>query len=324
MTRGLRVATRGSALARWQAERVVELLDRPAELVVVSTRGDRDTASTIHALGGTGVFVKEVQEAVLSGDADLAVHSAKDLPPRAPEGLVLAAVPERGDPRDALVGSTLADLPTGARIGTGSVRRRAQLAALRPDLTFGELRGNIPTRLERAVDFDAVVVAAAALDRLGIADRATERLEPSTLLPQVGQGALAIECRADDADTLAALAEIDDAAAHAEVRAERAFLNQLGGGCTLPCGALARAVRGSEAGSGSGEDGSAGVLVLDVLLASLDGQIVLRAQGRGTDADPEALGLEVAHRLLDEQGGRVILDLPTPLSGAVDKVGKLL
>jgi len=293
MTRGLRVATRGSALARWQAERIVELLARPAELVVVSTLGDRDTASTIHALGGTGVFVKEVQDAVLRGDADLAVHSAKDLPPIAPPGLTFASVPERADPRDALVGSRLDDLPTGARIGTGSVRRRAQLAALRPDLTFGELRGNIPTRLERATEFDAIVVAAAALDRLGVAGRATERLAPSTLLPQVGQGGLAVECREDDADALAALAEIDDAGAHAEIRAERAFLAQLGGGCSLPCGALARRQA----------DGS---LVLEALLASLDGRVVLRAAGAGPD--PESLGTEVARQLLDEQGGRLVLD----------------
>ncbi len=305
MTRALRVATRGSALARWQAERVVTLLDRPAELVVVSTLGDRDTASTIHTLGGTGVFVKEVQDAVLRGDADLAVHSAKDLPPVAPAGLVLAAVPERGDPRDALVGTRLADLPTGARIGTGSVRRRAQLAALRPDLTFGELRGNIPTRLERAASFDAVVVAAAALDRLDLAARATERLDPSTLLPQVGQGALAVECRTDDAEAADALGAIDDGDARAEVRAERAFLAHLGGGCSLPCGALAR----------RRPDGSLG---LDALLASLDGRIVLRTAGEGTDA--EALGTEVATRLLDEQGGRLVLDTVfgegTEVSGA--------
>jgi hydroxymethylbilane synthase len=300
MTRALRVATRGSALARWQAERVVELLDRPAELVVVSTRGDRDTASTIHALGGTGVFVKEVQDVVLRGDADVAVHSAKDLPPLTPDGLTLAAVPERGDPRDALVGARLDDLPTGAKVGTGSVRRRAQLAALRPDLTFGELRGNIPTRLERASDFDAIVVAAAALDRLGLGDRATERLEPSTLLPQVGQGALAVECRRDDADTLGALTAIDDSDAHAEIRAERAFLEQLGGGCSLPCGALAR--RRSD-----------GTLVLEVLLASLDGRIVLRTDGSGSD--PDALGADVARRLLDEQGGRVVLDEAASASG---------
>jgi hydroxymethylbilane synthase len=293
MTRALRVATRGSALARWQAERVVELLDRPAELVVVSTRGDRDTSSTIHSLGGTGVFVKEVQDAVLRGDADVAVHSAKDLPPETPSGIRLVAVPERGDPRDAMVGARLDDLPTGARVGTGSVRRRAQLAAWRPDLTFGELRGNIPTRLERAASFDAIVVAVAALDRLGLAERATERLSPSTLLPQVGQGALAVECRVDDAETASALTEIDDAGAHAEVRAERAFLAQLGGGCSLPCGALAR-IRPD------------GTLRLEALLASLDGRIVLRVSGEGSD--PEQLGTDLARNLLDEQGGRVVLD----------------
>jgi hydroxymethylbilane synthase len=293
MTRVRRVATRGSALARWQAERVADRLTGPTELHVVSTRGDRDVTSTIHALGGTGVFVKEVQDAVLRGDADLAVHSAKDLPAGTPDGLVLAAVPERGDPRDALVGTPLDALATGAHVGTGSVRRRAQLAALRPDLTFGELRGNIPTRLEKAAKFDAAVVAAAALDRLGLADRIAERLAPTTLLPQVGQGALAVECRADDAETLAALAAIDDPRAHAEVRTERAFLDRLGGGCSLPCGALARAR----------DDGT---VVLDALLASLDGRIVLRVHGDGTD--PDALGADVARRLLGDEGGSVLIE----------------
>jgi hydroxymethylbilane synthase len=289
----LRVATRGSALARWQAERVVARLGQDAELVIVSTTGDRDTSSTIHALGGTGVFVKEVQDAVLRGEADVAVHSAKDLPPLTPEGLRLAAIPERGDPRDALVGARLDDLPTGARIGTGSVRRRAQLAALRPDLTFGELRGNIPTRLEKAADFDAVVMAAAALDRLECADRIAERLEPSVLLPQVAQGALAVECRADDDATLTALSAIDDPTAAVAVAAERAFLAELGGGCSLPCGALARLA----------DDGT---LTVDALLASLDGRIVLRASVSGTE--PEALGRELARRILDDEGGRVVLD----------------
>ena len=292
MSTPLRVATRGSALARWQAERVVALLGGDAELVIVSTRGDRDTSSTIHALGGTGVFVKEVQDAVLRGDADVAVHSAKDLPPVTPDGLRLAAIPERGDPRDALVGARLDDLPTGARVGTGSVRRRAQLAAVRPDLTFGELRGNIPTRLEKAADFDAVVVAAAALDRLELADRATERLAPSVLLPQVAQGALAVECRVGDRETGEALALIDDEHAHGEVRAERAFLAELGGGCSLPCGALAQ----------RDADG----ITLEALLASLDGRVVLRASAIGTD--PDALGRELARRILDDEGGRVVLD----------------
>jgi hydroxymethylbilane synthase len=289
----LRVATRGSALARWQAERVVALLDVEAELVITSTRGDRSTDVPIHSMGGTGVFVKEVEEAVLEGRADAAVHSAKDLPSATADGLALAAVLERGDPRDALVGTALDRIPTGARIGTGSVRRRAQLAHVRPDLTFGELRGNVPTRLDKAAAFSAVVVAAVALDRLGLGGRIAQRLEPEIVLPQVGQGALAVECRADDAATRDRLGSIDDGGARAEVAAERAYLARLGGGCNLPCGALGR----------SRPDGT---VVLEALLASLDGRIVLRATGTGRD--PEALGAEIAHRLLEEEGGRLLLD----------------
>ena len=201
MTAPIRVATRGSALARWQAEHVVARLGVPAELVIVTTTGDRDRTSAIHALGGNGVFVKEVQEAVRRGDADVAVHSAKDLPAVTPEDLVIGAVPERADARDALVGSALAALPERATVGTGSVRRRAQLAAVRPDLRFAELRGNVPTRVEKAAQFDAVVIAYAALERLALADRAAEVVPVSVMLPMVGQGALAVECRADDVAT---------------------------------------------------------------------------------------------------------------------------
>jgi len=241
----LRVATRGSALARWQAERVVQLLGVEAEYVIVSTRGDERREVPIHAMGGTGVFVKEVEQAVLDGRADVAVHSAKDLPSETSPELVLAALPERGDPRDALVGRPLDEIPTGGRVGTGSVRRRAQLAARRPDIGFGELRGNIPTRLEKADDFDAVVLAGAGLDRLGLADRIAERVDPSVVLPQVAQGALA----------------------------------------------------------GSGDDGS---LRLEALLGSLDGRISLRARVEGHD--PVAVGVEAARRLVDEEGGRLVLD----------------
>src|SRR5262249_28387159 len=163
---------------------------------------------------------KEVQEAVLAGRADVAVHSAKDLPSVTAPGLVIAAIPERGDPRDALVGATFDALPTGARVGTGSVRRRAQLAHRRDDLTFGGLRGNIPTRLDKAAQFDAVVVAAVALDRLGLSARIAERLDPAVMLPQVGQGAIAVECRDDDTETRQALAGIDDADAHIALTAE--------------------------------------------------------------------------------------------------------
>lgn len=289
----LRVATRGSALARRQAERVVQLLDVDAEYVIVSTRGDERRDLPIHAMGGTGVFVKEVEQAVLDGRADVAIHSAKDLPSATPSELVLGALPERGDPRDALVGRALDDIPTGGRVGTGSVRRRAQLASVRPDLGFGELRGNIPTRLEKAGAFDAVVVAAAALDRLGLADRIAERVDPSVVLPQVAQAALAVECRAGDDETRSLLARIDDAGVRATVVAERAFLARLGGGCNLPCGALAEAH----------DDGS---LQLDALLGSLDGRIALRARVAGRD--PEAVGTEAARRLIEEEGGRLVLD----------------
>ena len=288
----VRVATRGSALARAQTDAVIARLGVPAEVVAVTTTGDRRTDTPIHALGGTGVFVKEVQEAVLAGTADLAVHSAKDLPSVTAPGLALAAVPERGDVRDALVGSTLAALPTGARVGTGSVRRRAQLAALRPDLTFGELRGNIGTRLDRAADFDAVLVAAVALDRLGLGGRASDRLDPATMLPQVGQGAIAVECRADDDRTRALLGPITDEPAHRAVTAERAFLAELGGGCNLPCGALAVA--------------TATGVTIEVLLASLDGHTVVRTRAAGTD--PDAVGREAAHDLLEGHGGRALLE----------------
>jgi hydroxymethylbilane synthase len=289
----LRVATRGSALARWQAERVVELLGVEAEYVIVSTRGDDRRDVPIHVMGGTGVFVKEVEQAVLDGRADVAVHSAKDLPSETSPELVLAALPERGDPRDAIVGRPLDEIPTGGRVGTGSVRRRAQLAARRPDLGFGELRGNISTRLEKASDFDAVVLAAAALDRLGLADRIAERVDPSVVLPQVAQGALAAECRADDDATRELLAGVDDAGVRAAVTAERSYLAELGGGCNLPCGALA-------------ETGGNGSLRLEALLGSLDGRISLRARVEGHD--PVAVGVEAARRLVDEEGGRLVLD----------------
>ena len=291
----LRIATRASALARWQAERVGSLLGEPVEYVLVTTTGDRDQRADLHAIGGAGVFVKEVQQAVLDGRADLAVHSAKDLPSTTPDGLVLAAVPERGDPRDALVGARLDDIPPGGRIATGSVRRRAQLAAARPDLVFAPLRGNIETRLRKRVDegHDAVVVALAALERLGLDAEVTEVLDPSVLLPQAAQGALGVECRADDDRTRARLTEIDDRAAHAAVRAERAYLAELGGGCTLPCGALARV------------DG--GEVDLEALLAAPDGHIVLRTRVVGSD--PEAVGAAAARDLLDAKGGRVVLDI---------------
>jgi hydroxymethylbilane synthase len=298
----IRIATRASALARWQAERVGALLgesgergERGVEYVLVSTTGDRDQTSDLHAIGGQGVFTKEVQQAVLDGAADVAVHSAKDLPTATPPGLQLATVPERADPRDALVGSSFEGLVSGARIGTGSVRRRAQLAAARPDLTFGPLRGNIQTRLRKREElgYDAIVVAFAALERLGLVGDA-EVLDVGVMLPQVAQGALAAECRADDARTIMRLRAIDDRIAHVAVDTERAFLAELGGGCDLPCGALARV---------GGPDGA---IVLDALLASLDGHVVLRTRVAGDD--PVDVGATAARDLLDGKGGRALMD----------------
>jgi hydroxymethylbilane synthase len=292
----LRIATRGSDLARWQAQHVSDLLrtrqpDLSVELEVVRTEGDERRDVPIWELGGKGVFVKEVQAAVLDGRADLAVHSAKDLPAHTPDGLVIGAVPPRGDARDALIGSTLDGLDTGAVVATGSARRRAQLAWLRPDLLFEGLRGNIPTRVARATEVGAVVVAAAALERLGLQGRADEVVEPSVLVPQVGQGALAVECRADADTTRQVLAAIEDPASRRCVDAERAFLAELGGDCDLPAGAYATA------------DG--GDLRLDAFLASLDGQVMLRDQAAGSDVD--GLGQGLARRLLDDCGGRSLV-----------------
>ena len=272
----LRVATRGSALALWQARHVAARLraaheDLEVVEVIVETAGDRNRSVPIAAIGGRGVFTKEVQAAVLDGRADVAVHSAKDLPSSPdlqPEGLVLAAFPERADPRDALVGSTLDALRPGARIGTGSVRRRVQLTDRRPDLTFADLRGNIGTRLDKAAEHDAIVVALAALERLDRLDAVAEVLEPTVVLPQVGQGALAVECRPDVTDAVAVL---DDETTRRCVEAERAWLATLGGGCDLPAGAHATI----EAG---------GSLRLRAMLASYDGRVTTLLFTRGDPA----------------------------------------
>jgi hydroxymethylbilane synthase len=290
----LRAATRGSRLARLQTDLVAAMLgpDVTVEPVVVSTVGDRRQDVRLHEIGGQGVFVKEVQEAVLDGRADIAVHSAKDLPATQAEGLTIAAVPEREDPRDALVGCAMDDLGPGARIGTGSVRRRAQLAAIRPDLTFGELRGNIETRLQNAADFDAIVVALAAHKRLGLDDRVDEVLDPALLVPQVGQGALAVECRADDDATRAAVASIEHAPSRAAVDAERAFLAAVGGGCELPI-------------AGHAIVGGDGHLELRAMIATFDGRRVLRASRDGDD--PVDVGRELADHLLHTAGGAALL-----------------
>ena len=294
-------ATRGSPLALWQTRHVASLLVAAGvveslEELVVSTEGDRRTGTPIHSMGGKGVFSKEVQQAVLDGRADIAVHSAKDLASRTPEGLLLAAVPQRGDARDALVGTRLQDLREGARVATGSVRRRAQLAWHRPDLVFSELRGNVATRLQKAQQFDAIVMAAAAIQRLELDIEVVDPLDHEVMVPQVAQGALAVECRADDEATIASLRAIEDRGARLVVDAERAFLDELGGDCTLPAGAYA------VLNDGASSDAD---IELVGMLASLDGQALIRQQRHGSD--PDTVGRGVARYLLDDAGGRALL-----------------
>jgi hydroxymethylbilane synthase len=301
----LRIATRGSALARWQADHVASLLRAvdpsiKVELLVVRTEGDQRLDVPIWEIGGKGVFVAEVRAAVLNGDADLAVHSAKDLPSVPLDGLTLAAVPERADVRDALVGARLDDLAPGALVATGSNRRRTQLGWRRPDLRFTGLRGNIGTRLDKVGHdgIDAVVVAVAALDRLGLSDRIDEALDPAVLLPQVGQGALAVECSTSAPAWLGeVLGAIDHGPSHRRVDAERAFLAELGGDCDLPAGALAEL--------GADDRAEGGDLTVTGLLASLDGQVVLRHSATGADA--QRTGAAVARHLLDIDGGAALL-----------------
>ena len=238
----LRIATRSSLQARTQAEYVGGLIEKSSpgttvEYVYVDTQGDLNATTPLHQMGGQGIFVKEVQRAVLDGRAEIAVHSAKDLPSQQAEGLVIAAIGERRTANDALVGSSLNDLAQGATVATGSVRRRAQLTRLRPDLQFIDLRGNIQTRLSKIPDGGAIVMAIAAMEILGITDRIAEVLPLDVAVPMVGQGSVAVECRVDDTVTSEILAGIDHAPSRRAVEAERAFLAELGAGCSLPVAA---------------------------------------------------------------------------------------
>jgi hydroxymethylbilane synthase len=291
----LRLASRGSPLALRQSELVVVALQAAnpeliVEVVVIRTRGD-DSLVSLDQIGGQGVFVTEIEAAVADGRADAAVHSAKDMTSVMAEHLVLAAVPPRGDPRDGLVGCTLADLPPGGLIATGSARRRAQLANLRPDLSFTDLRGNMERRVRRGEDgsVSAVVVAVAAMDRLGWIDRLSDILDPVDVLPQAGQGTIALQCRAEDDGTRQVLASIDDAPSHRALRAERSVLAGLGGSCTVPVGAWAESVAGTRE------------LRVQGLVASGDGHTVIRMSHRGEH--PETVGRELARKLLVDGGG---------------------
>jgi hydroxymethylbilane synthase len=305
MTSPLRIGTRGSRLALWQANYVAERLRAvagapPVELVVIQTAGDQVRDVPLAQIGGDGVFTKEIQRALLGGQVDVAVHSLKDLPTTAVEGLRLAAVPPRGPAGDVFVSNrhrSFADLPAGAAVATGSLRRRAQVLHRRPDLGLVPIRGNVETRLRKLTDedLDALILAQAGLERLGLGEAVTEILDPAWMLPAVGQGALGLECRADDAAVLHILAHLDDPATHLAVRAERSLLRSLGGGCQVPIGA-AGVVRD-------------GVLTLRGVVLRPDGRQRVEGQTAGPAGEAEDLGRKLAEDLL----GRGAAEL---LSGA--------
>ncbi len=298
------VGTRGSALALWQTEHVVERLraitpDLDVKVRTIKTQGDLVRDRALSQVGGEGLFVKEIENALLAGEIDLAMHSLKDMPTEQPEELILGAVLKRADPRDALVArdgvGNFAVLPLGARMGTSSLRRRAQLLAARPDLQVADLRGNVDTRLRKlcAGDYDAVVLAAAGLIRLGHADAIGEILPVDLMLPAVGQGALCVEVRADDEATRALIAPLDHLVTRQVTQAERAFLRCLKGGCQVPIGAYGEV--------------SDGQLHLRGLVASLDGSRVVRDETRGPATEAAQLGTELAEQVLDA-GGKTILE----------------
>lgn len=292
----LRLGTRTSALARWQTSFVERRLrERHAglacETVTFTTAGDRDVTTPLPAIGGKGVFTEELERALREGTIDAAVHSLKDVPVEPAEGLRLVIVGPRADARDVLIAGgavTLATLPRGATVGTCSTRRQAQLLAARPDLSLAPLRGNVDTRVRKALtgEYDAILIAAAGVDRLGLSSAIRERLPFETVLPAPGQGALAIECRADDAVTLALLTALEDADLTAATTGERAFLAGLGGGCDAPIGAYAVAKQGA--------------MTMWGLVASGDGRALVRVHRVGPARDAADMGARLAERALAE------------------------
>ncbi len=299
----IRIGTRASLLATTQSRLVADLiasrLGRDVELVAVTTEGDR-SAAPLASLGGTGVFVTALRDALLGGRVDVAVHSLKDLPTASDPRIALAAVPLREDPRDVVVardGLTLGELPVGSRVGTGSPRRAAQLHALGLGLEIVDIRGNVDTRIGKVAsgEYDAVLLARAGLARIGRLDDATEVLDPLQMLPAPGQGALAVECRSDDADLLADLASLDDPASRAAVTAERSVLATLEGGCSAPIGALADVAEGEE-----GDE-----LWLRAVALSPDGTLAVRMSATGTLENAADLGAALARDMLAEGAGEL-------------------
>ena len=298
----LRLGTRKSKLALTQSNWVKKEIesrfpDVEVELVKVTTKGDKILDVPLAKVGGKGLFVKEIEEALLDGRIDFAVHSLKDVPTELPKGLEVSVFPEREDPRDALIsksGAGLKGLPEGARVGTSSLRRMAQLRAVRPDLTIENLRGNLDTRLKKLDEgqYDAILLAVAGLNRMGLADRITEIIGPELILPAIGQGALGIEFRTGDEETRAILSALNHEETSVRVRAERAFLARLEGGCQVPIGAFAT-LDGDE-------------IELEGFVADERGERLIRRKRRGKRSDPERVGDELGREILDA-GGREIL-----------------
>jgi hydroxymethylbilane synthase len=300
--RPLRIGTRGSLLAKWQAEfvrkQIFQATGVEGEIVIIKTSGDKLQQSPLTQIGGKGIFIKELEDALLEESIDIAVHSVKDIPTDTPSGLSFPAVCRREDVRDCLVsnnGATLANLRQGARVGTGSLRRQAQLRHIRPDLDVRDLRGNVDTRLRKVEsgEYDAVMLAKAGLDRLGCSHRISETLSPEVCMPAVGQGAIVAECRANDTDAAAALEKLDDAETRTAIMAERALLSALQGGCQVPLGAWARLERGE--------------LVLEACVCSVDGIQYVKQRATAPPEQARELGEHMA-RLLIEAGAQSILE----------------
>lgn len=301
----LTIGSRGSQLALWQANYIKDALERElgvaVQLEIIKTTGDKITGVPLASIGGTkALFTKEIEEALLEKRVDLAVHSMKDMPTILPDGLVIGAVPKREDPRDALLtrnGKGLEELPEGARIGTSSLRREVQLKRLRRDLEIVTLRGNLDTRIRKLEEgqYDAIVLAAAGLKRLGWADKVTEYLEPEKMLPAVGQGALAIEVRGDDAELLEGLACLRHADTEAATKAERAFLKKVEGGCQVPMAAHATV--------------ESGQLSMRAIVVSLDGERSVEHETSGPAAEAEKLGTELAAKLLADGAAEIMAEI---------------
>jgi len=305
MPRRLRIGTRGSKLALWQANWVKSALEKafPSETIdleIIKTKGDKITDVPLARVGGSALFVKELEQALQDGRIDIAVHSMKDMPSSIADGLCIGAVPQREVPWDILISKEnipFAQLPARARIGTSSLRRQAQLLCARQDLVMVSLRGNLDTRIQKleTEDLDAIVVAAAGVKRLNFENRITQYLKDDLLLPAVGQGALCIEIREDDPEAARRTAILDHAASHTAVRAERAFLRKLGGSCQVPMAAL-----------GTLEEGD---LTLQGLVASLDGTRIVRDRFSGPDDDPEGLGFDLAESLISRGANDILKEI---------------